>query len=115
MSSGWIVPIIWALIFASGCAQSGTEKPYGTPGSAVRPTSAGNVVYIIDGKVQNATPGYYNFGFKYDKLNTTTDEERVSQYLILKNLMPPDCNNGMNILKSGRTENGYAWIKFKCR
>jgi hypothetical protein len=114
MGLGWIVPIIWALIFASGCAQSGTEKPYGTPGSAVKPTSAGNYVYF-NGKFETAASGYYIFDFKYDKLNTVTDEERVSQYLILKSLMPPDCNNGMNILKSGRGENGYAWIKFKCR
>lgn len=113
-TSGWIAPVIAALILVAGCAQGASEKPYGTLGSAVRPTSAGNYVYF-NGKFETAASGQYVFNFDYDELNTVTDDERIGQYLVAKGLMPPECKSGIGVLRGGRGENGKAWLIFKCR
>jgi len=106
--------ILCALTLTAGCAVS-AEKPYGVPGSAVKPIGSGNHIYF-NGKFESATASrQYIFDFDYDDVGTVTDDERVSQYLLSKGLIPPDCHSGIHIVRGGRGENGTAWLIFRCQ
>ena len=110
-----IALIFSVLALVAGCAQSATEKPYGVPGSAVKPIGSGNIVYF-NSKFESATAsGQYIFDFDYDDVGTVTNNERVGRYLLAKGLMPPGCHNGIHIVRGGRGEYGKAWLIFKCQ
>ena len=111
--ASWVLLFVFMLL-ANGCALSAAKKPYGTPGSAVRPTSPGNYVYF-NGEFESSASGQYIFNFDYDELNTLTDDERVGQYLLSRGLIPPDCHDGIHIIRGGRGENGMAWLIFQCQ
>ncbi|MBK9522513.1 MAG: hypothetical protein IPO13_13060 [Rhodocyclaceae bacterium] len=110
-----LLTLPFCVLLAAGCASS-EVKPYGVPGSSVKPISTENVFYFNSKFEDQKKSGQYIFDFDYDELqgHGITDSQYIVQYLALRKLMPPECGNGIEILRHGRGENGKAWLVFKC-
>jgi hypothetical protein len=113
---GWIQLFV-CFVLLSGCVQSLSSKPYGTPGSAVKPVGSESYIYF-NGDFEGAKrSGQYIFNFGFDELqgHPITDGEYIGQYLAARKLMPTECKNSIDLIRNGRTEHGNAWVIFKCR
>lgn len=40
--------------------------------------------------------------------------EAVPPYLSKEGLIPPECHNGIIVIRGGYTEGGWAWVEFRC-
>jgi hypothetical protein len=110
---------VWQLcaVVAAGCASGSDIKPYGAPGSSVRPIGSEAHIYFNGQFEDQKKSGQYIFHFDYDQLNEhdMLDGKYIGGYLSSHGLMPPNCTNGIDILRHGRGENGKAWLVFKCQ
>ncbi|MBI2313996.1 MAG: hypothetical protein HYU77_15975 [Betaproteobacteria bacterium] len=116
MTRANLLTLPFCVLLAAGCASS-EVKPYGVPGSAVKPIGSGNIVYFNGQFEGQKRSGQYIFDFDYDELqgHDITDNQYIAQYLAPRKLMPPECSNGIEVLRHGRGENGKAWLIFKCQ
>lgn len=101
---------------AAGCSASAEIKPYGTPGSSVRPIGSENHIYFNGQFEAQKNSGLYIFDYDRDALegHNALDINFMVQYLGSRELLPPKCANGIEITRHGDGENGKSWLIFKC-
>jgi len=70
-------------------------RPYGTPGSAV---------------IKNM--GMYLFSFHPSRI--APENKVIENYLIVNNLVPPECEDRINVIRIGFSEGGGGTAIFVC-
>lgn len=92
---------VWLAIFLNACGVA-ELVPYGQPQANIR---------IV---------GYdeFEFSFRRDEVDSYGSDRNgaVEKYLQQHSwILPPNCGQGIKILRGGDTEAGGGWVLFKCK
>lgn len=62
--------------------------------------------------------GLYEVEYRYYQVTEAFGPDRttaVPSYLKKKGLVPPECVNGITVVRGGELEYGGAWAEFRCK
>jgi len=98
----WVKPfgIVLMAIFINACGAA-EIVPYGQPQASVRLVSNGN----------------YMFNYSMDEVGLHVPDRNSAAESYLRQhpwILPPDCGQGIRILRGGDSQTGGGWILFEC-
>ena len=68
--------------------------------------------------VRSQGPGLYVVSYKWPYVEDHFGKDRataVPEYLKMKGLVPPECTQGVTVIRGGEVEGGGGWAEFRCK